>query len=216
MTNGISLRQRHIVRVPDILENIMQDIGRWYNLNVVFANNNARNYHLHFLADKRGGIDHVVKLLNGMGKVNVTLKDNTSMATSYFHDSHPTGSDSKTREVGFVGAANYSYADRYLVDFSYRAIGSSVYGSDNHWGGFKVQELSLRYAQAVYKRSAKSLVTNLKYARQDNDTKKIEVLETILKKYGISESENEEISKDHQRMMLDEKEQSEHMAKIKK
>ena len=59
------------------LENIMQDIGRWYNMNVVFANNNARNYHLHFLADKRGGIDHVVKLLNGMGKVNVTLKDNT-------------------------------------------------------------------------------------------------------------------------------------------
>ena len=59
------------------LENIMQDIGRWYNLNVVFANNDVRNYHLHFLADKRGGIDHVVKLLNGMGKVNVTLKDNT-------------------------------------------------------------------------------------------------------------------------------------------
>lgn len=59
------------------LENIMQDIGRWYNLNVVFANNDVRNYHLHFLADKRGGIEHVVKLLNGMGKVNVTLKDNT-------------------------------------------------------------------------------------------------------------------------------------------
>lgn len=100
--------------------------------------------------------------------------------------------------------------------YSYRATGSSVYGSDNHWGGFKAQELSLRYAQAVYNRSAKSLVTNLKYARQDNDTKKIEVLESILKKYGISESENEEISKDHQRMMLDEKEQKEHMAKIKK
>ena len=59
------------------LENIMQDIGRWYNLNVVFANNDVRNYHLHFLADKRGGIEHVIKLLNGMGKVNVTLKDNT-------------------------------------------------------------------------------------------------------------------------------------------
>lgn len=59
------------------LENIMQDIGRWYNMNVVFANNDVRNYHLHFLADKRGGIEHVIKLLNGMGKVNVTLKDNT-------------------------------------------------------------------------------------------------------------------------------------------
>lgn len=61
------------------LENIMQDIGRWYNLNVVFQNADARNYHMHFLADKRGGIDHVVKLLNSMGKVTVTLKDNTLM-----------------------------------------------------------------------------------------------------------------------------------------
>ena len=61
------------------LENIMQDVGRWYNLNVVFQNADARNYHMHFLADKRGGIDHVVKLLNSMGKVTVTLKDNTLM-----------------------------------------------------------------------------------------------------------------------------------------
>ncbi len=72
-------------------------------------------------------------MAEGFGNDNM---DDISMATSYFHDSHPTGSDSKTREVGFVGAANYSYADRYLVDFSYRATGSSVYGSDNHWGGF--------------------------------------------------------------------------------
>ena len=72
-------------------------------------------------------------MAEGFGNDNM---DDISMATSYFHDSHPSGSDSKTREVGFVGAANYSYADRYLVDFSYRATGSSVYGSDNHWGGF--------------------------------------------------------------------------------
>lgn len=72
-------------------------------------------------------------MAEGFGNDNM---DDISMATSYFHDSHPSGSDSKTREVGFVGAANYSYADRYLVDFSYRATGSSVYGSDNHWGSF--------------------------------------------------------------------------------
>lgn len=59
------------------LENIMQDIGRWYNLNIVFENASVRDYHLHFLADKRGGVDHVIKLLNSMGKVNVSRKGNT-------------------------------------------------------------------------------------------------------------------------------------------
>lgn len=112
--------------------------------------------------------------------------------------------------------------DNNIQDPEILKIGREAASLAANWGdqscrsSFKVQELSLRYAQAVYNRSAKSLVTNLKYARQDNDTKKIEVLETILKKYGISEAENEEISKDHQRMMLDEKEQKEHMAKKKK
>ncbi|MDO5131005.1 MAG: TlpA disulfide reductase family protein [Prevotellaceae bacterium] len=97
--------------------------------------------------------------------------------------------------------------DNNIQDPEILKIGREAASLAANWGdqscrsSFKVQELSLRYAQAVYNRSAKSLVTNLKYARQDNDTKKIEVLESILKKYGISESENEEISKDHQRMM---------------
>lgn len=59
------------------LENIMKDIGRWYNLNIVIENNEYRQLHLHFLADKRGGIDHVIKLINSMGKVKVERKDNT-------------------------------------------------------------------------------------------------------------------------------------------
>lgn len=62
--------------------------------------------------------------------------DDISMATGYLHDSKPVGSESKTREVGFVGALNYSFADRYLFDASIRETGSSVYGSDNHWGTF--------------------------------------------------------------------------------
>ncbi len=64
------------------------------------------------------------------------LMDDISMATYYLHDAAPTGSDAKTREIGLIGAFNYSYADRYLFDASYRASGSSVYGSDNHWGSF--------------------------------------------------------------------------------
>ena len=109
--------------------------------------------------------------------------------------------------------------DNNIQDPEILKIGHEAASLAANWGdqscrsSFKVQELSLRYAQAVYKRSARSLVASLKYARQDNDTQKIVVLESILKKYGISEAENEEVSKDHQRMMLDEKEQKEHMAK---
>ncbi|MCF0175787.1 MAG: SusC/RagA family TonB-linked outer membrane protein [Bacteroidales bacterium] len=69
----------------------------------------------------------------GFGNDNM---DDISMATSYYHSSHPFGSDSRTREVGLIGAFNYSYADRYLFDASIRCTGSSVYGSDNHWGNF--------------------------------------------------------------------------------
>ena len=62
--------------------------------------------------------------------------DDISMAAYYYRDSHPTGSDSHTRELGIIGAFNYSYADRYLVDLSINETGSSIYGSDNHWGTF--------------------------------------------------------------------------------
>ncbi|MDD5894989.1 MAG: SusC/RagA family TonB-linked outer membrane protein [Prevotellaceae bacterium] len=72
-------------------------------------------------------------MAEGFGNDNM---DDISMATYYYHDSHPTGSDTKTREVGLIGSLNYSYADRYLVDASIRRTGSSVYGSDNHWGTF--------------------------------------------------------------------------------
>lgn len=58
------------------LESIMQDIGRWYNLNVVFQREAAKNYHMHFLADRKDGIERVVRLLNSMGKVQVSLEDN--------------------------------------------------------------------------------------------------------------------------------------------
>ncbi|MDR1719010.1 MAG: SusC/RagA family TonB-linked outer membrane protein [Dysgonamonadaceae bacterium] len=62
--------------------------------------------------------------------------DDISFATAYVKNSKPTGSESHTREIGLVGALNYSYDDRYLADFSIRTTGSSMYGSDNRWGLF--------------------------------------------------------------------------------
>lgn len=51
-------------------------------------------------------------------------------------DYPPTGSESISREIGFLSALNYSYDDRYLADFSYRANASSRFGKDKRWGQF--------------------------------------------------------------------------------
>ena len=62
--------------------------------------------------------------------------DDISFAIQYAKDSKPSGSNSKTREIGIIGALNYLYDDRYLFDASIRESASSMYGADNRWGTF--------------------------------------------------------------------------------
>lgn len=62
--------------------------------------------------------------------------DHVAFAKQYAENGSPSGDETTTREIGLVGAINYSYDNRYLADLSYRLSGSSVYGSDNRWGGF--------------------------------------------------------------------------------
>lgn len=62
--------------------------------------------------------------------------DNISFATQYEKDGTPSGSTSETREMGVIGALNYSFDDRYLFDASIRTTGSSMYGADKRWGMF--------------------------------------------------------------------------------
>lgn len=56
---------------------IMQSLGRWYNVNVIFSNRSAMKYKLHFLCDRNGGVEHAVKLLNRMGKGHVRFDGKT-------------------------------------------------------------------------------------------------------------------------------------------
>ena len=62
--------------------------------------------------------------------------DHVAFAKQYAENGSPSGDETTTREIGVVGAVNYSYDNRYLADLSYRLSGSSVYGADNRWGGF--------------------------------------------------------------------------------
>lgn len=62
--------------------------------------------------------------------------DFIAFAKQFVKDSRPSGEENISREMGFLSAFNYSYADRYLADFSYRASASSMYGKDKRWGQF--------------------------------------------------------------------------------
>lgn len=62
--------------------------------------------------------------------------DDISFGTNYEKNGKPQGSNSKLREIGIIGALNYSYADRYLFDASLRRSASSAYGKDSRWGTF--------------------------------------------------------------------------------
>lgn len=48
----------------------------------------------------------------------------------------PYGDESLVREMSALASVNYSYDDRYLMDATYRANASSLFGSDKRWGGF--------------------------------------------------------------------------------
>ena len=57
-------------------------------------------------------------------------------ARQYYLNGRPSGSENTTRDLGVFSNLNYSYADRYLMDGSFRLNGSSQFGADNRWGKF--------------------------------------------------------------------------------
>lgn len=62
--------------------------------------------------------------------------DHITFARQYADNGKPSGSESITREIGIIGALNYSYDNRYLLDLSFRTNASSVFGSNSRWGTF--------------------------------------------------------------------------------
>lgn len=59
------------------LADIMQTLGRWYNVNVVFRHKKAMTYKMHYFCDRKKDIAHAVELLNMMGKVTATVEGQT-------------------------------------------------------------------------------------------------------------------------------------------
>lgn len=57
------------------LGDIMRELGRWYNINIVFENPEKMNLRLQFVAEKTQSINEIVKSLNSLGGAKLTLGD---------------------------------------------------------------------------------------------------------------------------------------------
>lgn len=63
---------------------------------------------------------------------------------------------------GFVGRANYDYAGKYLVEYSFRYDGSSRFPKDKRWGFFPNYQLGWRISEESFIKNNFSFIDNLK------------------------------------------------------
>ena len=113
--------------------------GENNNLSVDVTANYSHNWGKHLLLTNAAySLQSANSISEGMtawGFLNNHV-DYITFAKQYAEGGKPSGSESTTRSLGITGAANYSYDERYLFDFSLRFNGSSVFGSDHRWGTF--------------------------------------------------------------------------------
>jgi TonB-linked SusC/RagA family outer membrane protein len=62
--------------------------------------------------------------------------DNIIFAKQFALNGKPTGSESLSREIGTLAAANYVFDGRYFADVSFRYSTSSQFGTNSRWGAF--------------------------------------------------------------------------------
>lgn len=72
---------------------------------------------------------------NAEGFPNDKMND-IIFAKQYLKEAKPNGRESTIRDIGIMGAFNYSYDNRYMIDASYRTSASSQFGENNRWGNF--------------------------------------------------------------------------------
>ena len=58
------------------LGDIMRELGRWYNINIVFENPRKMDIRMQFVAEKTQSINEIVNSLNSLGGARFTLGDN--------------------------------------------------------------------------------------------------------------------------------------------
>jgi ferric-dicitrate binding protein FerR (iron transport regulator) len=59
------------------LADVIQELGRWYNVNVVFDNKEAMTFRVRYFCNRRDTLEQAATLLDKMKKIKVKLVDNT-------------------------------------------------------------------------------------------------------------------------------------------
>ncbi len=95
-----------------------------------------------------------VKLISATGFTNDRFI-NIGFAKSYKEDSSPASGSSTERLFGSFLSVNYSYLNKYLLDLSVRADGSSKFGSDNKVAPFWALGLGWNLHHEAFMKSQK-------------------------------------------------------------
>lgn len=72
------------------------------------------------------------------------------------------GSASESAHLGLVGRLNYSYADKYLAEFSFRYDGSYKFAPGSRWGFFPAVSLGWRVSEENFFKEKLPMVENFK------------------------------------------------------
>ena len=63
--------------------------------------------------------------------------------------------------IGYLARVNYDYANKYMVNASFRRDGASVFGTDRKWGNFKAAGIAWNISNEKFMKGV-SLINNLK------------------------------------------------------
>lgn len=72
------------------------------------------------------------------------------------------GNTNLKRYMSLIGRFNYSYKDKYLVEFAFREDGSYRYHPDSRWGFFPVASVGWRISEEPFVKDNAPWITNIK------------------------------------------------------
>lgn len=134
----------------------LSDAGIFYGQNVIIQNSNILNYTRTFNSRHTINLTGVNEWLSNTN-FNYGASERNIPDTEYFGYYNLGLGDPNTRQinsghnrttmVSFLGRANYSFDDKYLITGSLRADGSSKFQGNNKWGYFPSAAFAWRMSE---------------------------------------------------------------------
>ncbi len=108
-----------------------------FNVNAMFTYNMERGKHIFFSAAGLNALSnrYSSSSYTATGFMNGNFSE-IWFASKLKSGTQPAGSEGRDRMIGFLANVNYSYDNRYFVDLSGRADGSSKFGRDRQFAPF--------------------------------------------------------------------------------